>query len=156
LAIAVSGGELSSAAAPQSLWVTASTGEAAEPQAGGGTEDRLVLAMPSMGVAQSQRITVTVGLGEEAPNAMQQQAAPVRFEIRMTESVPQAAPSGPDTPGHRPSFQGPRAASLLADTGLTGMWVAALGASLVAGGWLAVIRSRRKKNANEGMSNGTA
>lgn len=155
LAVAVDGEDLSPVAAPGSLWVTAAADSAAS-VTGRTEENGVILSMPAMDAAQSQRITVTVGLGEQAPNAMQQQATPVRFQVNVVESLPQKPVTDPAAPGHLPDARGPGSGMPLADTGFMGPWIVALGASLVAGGWLAVTRSRSRKTAIEGMSHGTA
>lgn len=155
LAVAIKGKEFNTAAAPESLWITAAVADQAVVP-GPGAHDRVVLAMPAMGAAHSQKITVTVGLGAEARNVMQQQSAPVQFEVMLTESVP-SADMGRGVPladaGNqiKPAIESP-----LANTGFTGVWIAALGTSLMVGGGLAVMRNRRKTSANGGASDGTA
>jgi LPXTG-motif cell wall-anchored protein len=157
LSISIRGREFSAAAAPESLWITAAVAgqeQAAEP--GLGAHDRVVLAMPEMVAGQGQKITVTVGLGGDARNVMQEQLAPVQFDVVLTESVP-SMDSGREVP---PTEAGTRleqaVESPLANTGFAGTWLATLGTSLIVGGGLAVIRNRRRTSTNGGVSNGTA
>ncbi|MDQ0673704.1 hypothetical protein QFZ36_001265 [Pseudarthrobacter siccitolerans] len=156
LAVGIDGEVLSPAASPASLWVIASVGESSARVPGASGEDRLILAMPAMGAAESQKITITVGLGDQAANVMQEQAIPVQFRVNMTESSLQASPTGPDGSVRHTGGEGPQPGAPLANTGLIGLWIATLGASLVAGGWLAVTRSRSQKIISEGVPNGTA
>lgn len=144
LTIAIRGSDFSAAAAPESLWVTAAIAEQA-PAPAPGAQDRVILAMPSMGESSSQKITVTVGLSKEARNVMQERSVPVQFEVMLAESVPSGDRSR-DVPlaetGPVPAVEAP-----LANTGFTGAWIAALGASMIAGGGLAVMRNRRRSRA---------
>lgn len=156
LAIAIMDGELSSAAAPGSLWIKAAVaGQEQGAGPGQAAQERVILAMPSMNAAHSQRITVTVGLGGEARNVMQEQSAPVQFEVRLTEAVP-SMDGGRQVPvEERADLRGPDAESSLSDTGFGGLWLAVLGASLIVGGWIAVMRNRSTSDADGGRPHGT-
>lgn len=158
LSISIRGREFSAAAAPESLWITAAVAEQEQAVGPGlGAHDRVVLAMPYMGgAAHSQEISVTVGLGEEARNVMQEQLTPVQFEVVLTESVASKHTGREVPPAETGTLLEQAVESPLANTGFAGVWLASLGTSLILGGGLAVIRNRRRTSANGGVSNGTA
>jgi hypothetical protein len=84
-------------------------------------------------------------------NGMQQKVIPMRFQVTLRQSV---TSQRSEEEFRNPAA--PQADQPLADTGLTGLWIAALGASFLSSGWLAVSKSRTKKDAKKGPGHGTS
>lgn len=144
LSVSVIGGSPAPAAAGEDLWISATSEPLPSQQAG--AEGTVMLRVPRMAATESRKVTVTVGLSKDATNALQGQSTAVAFQVRMSQSINPDVSADPGDPRAMPVSPG---LAGLAFTGLSGFWPVIPALAMMAGGTLAVVRTRANKRANE-------